>query len=199
MAEGRVGVLGGTFDPVHLGHLRLAETAREQLGLGRVLFIPAGQPWRKSDRQVTPVEHRVAMVRLAIGGEPAFEVCSIEAERQGPSYTAETLERLAQKFPGEDLVLILGEDALQDMPNWRDPERILELAVLAVAPRDRDGLAGAGRSFPDAGDRVVWLEMAPVEISSSEIRKRIELGDPIDVLVAAQVQAYIRDHGLYRG
>lgn len=195
MADGRIGVLGGTFDPAHVGHLRLAETAREQLGLGRVFFVPAGQPWRKLDRQVSPVEHRVAMARLAVEDEPGLEVCTMEAERPGPSYTAETLERLSEEFPGWELVLILGEDALGDMPNWRDPERILELAVLAVARRDGEGDA---RAVAGAGERVVWLEMAPVEVSSSEIRERVRRGEAVSGLVPAAVEAYIRERGLYK-
>ena len=199
MAENaRTGILGGTFDPVHNGHLVVAAAAREQLGLDRVLFVPAGQPWRK-DREITPAEHRIAMVRLAIDDEPAYQLSMMEIERDGPSYMVDTLEELGKRFPGNELVLILGQDALVDLPNWKDAERILGLALLAIAPR-------AGRSLPKdeswramahIGERTEWLEMEPVAVSSTSIRARIHRGSPVRGMAPPAVEEYFRKHRLY--
>lgn len=132
----RVGVLGGTFDPPHLGHLILGEEARQALGLAEVLFVPAGEPWRKAGRELSPREHRLAMVKVAVADNPAFAVSTAEIERPGPSYTAQTLAELAQQFdPGTEIFFIMGADALADFPNWHEPLHILELARLAVAQR----------------------------------------------------------------
>src|SRR5829696_567148 len=132
----RVGVYGGTFDPPHLGHLILAEEARWGLGLDRLLLVPAAQPWRKAARVVSSAEHRLAMVRLAVADDPYFGVSTVEIERGGPTYTVETLEALQRELgPGAQLIFILGEDALLDLPNWRDPAGILRRAMLGVAER----------------------------------------------------------------
>ena len=156
----RAGVLGGTFDPVHRGHLALATAAREELALDEVLFVPAGQPWRKAGRIVAPAQHRLAMLRLALDEEPAFRVETLELERPGPSYTADTLEAVAEARPGDELFFIVGEDALADLPNWVRPERILELATLAVARRDDvppAALAEGQARLPGLASRAVWL------------------------------------------
>jgi nicotinate-nucleotide adenylyltransferase len=197
----RVGILGGTLDPVHRGHLILAGAARDELGLERVLFVPAGQPWRKAARAITSAEHRLAMLRLALEGEGAFVVATLELEREGPSYAADTLEVLRRDQPSDELFFILGEDALVDLPNWVRPGRILELATLAVAKRagtDRDELEEAARRLPGLLDRVAWLKMPLVEVSATEIRDRVRRGLPIGDLVPRLVEAYIREHGLYR-
>jgi nicotinate-nucleotide adenylyltransferase len=198
MAERRrLGVLGGTFDPVHSGHLAIAATAREQLGLENVLFLPAGQPWRK-DREITPAEHRLAMVRLAIAGEPAYQLSTIEIEREGASYTVDTLEELGARFPGQELVLILGEDALVDLPNWKDALRIPELALLAIAPRrGRMPKDETWRVMPGISGRMAWLEMEPVSISSSTVRARVRQGRTVRDMVPAEVETYFRKHRLY--
>ena len=133
----RVGILGGTFDPPHIAHLILAEVAREQLNLDKVLFIPAGDPWRKSDRTVTSGSHRLAMTKLAIKGNAAFEIDDCEIRREGATYTVDTLRELrARLHPDDVLVFLVGQDALADMPHWRDPAGIAEAAVIAIAPRD---------------------------------------------------------------
>jgi nicotinate-nucleotide adenylyltransferase len=196
----KLGVLGGTFDPVHAGHLLLGESAREELGLDRVIFMPAGQPWRKASRQITTIEHRLAMLRLAVQDNPAFEVSAIEARRRGPSYTAETLAELRDAHPGAQLFLILGEDALADLPNWYNPPRILELATIAVAARTGEGpnLREAERLMPGLAARAAWLRMPIIEISATGIRERVRLGLSIRYRVPPAVEAYIRDHGLYR-
>jgi nicotinate-nucleotide adenylyltransferase len=197
----RLGVLGGTLDPVHRVHLLLAAAARDELGLERVLFVPAGQPWRKAARPITSAEHRLAMLRLALEGEGAFEIATLELEREGPSYAADTLEALRRDQPKDELFFILGEDALVDLPNWVRPRRILELATLAVAKRggtDREEVEEAARRLPGLLDRVAWLKMPLVEVSATEIRDRVRRGLPIGDLVPAVVEAYIREHGLYQ-
>ncbi len=197
----RTGVLGGTFDPVHIGHLVLAEHAREQLELDTVLFMPAGHPWRKTGRDVTTAGHRVAMVRLAVQGNPWFDVSALEADRAGPSYTADTLEELHRQTPGADLFLILGEDALADLPNWRWPERILETATIAVAARVTEPPAGgdAAAALPGGKARIVHIQMPLIEISATDIRQRVAQGRSIRYLVPRPVEEYIREHGLYGG
>lgn len=195
----RLGVLGGTFDPLHLGHLILAEYSREQLALERVLFVPAGQPWRKADRTVSAAGHRLQMARLGTADNPALEVSGVEIERPGPSYTADTLEWLLTTGPGASLTLILGQDALLDLPHWVRPRRILELATLAVARRGgSNNSEEALRALPGLEERLVWLEMPRIDISASEIRARVRRGLSIRYLVPGAVEAYIREHGLYR-
>ncbi len=194
----KLGFLGGTFDPVHLGHLVLAETARDQLGLDGVLLVPAGRPWRKADRRITEGHHRLAMLRLAVRDNPAFEVCTVEVERPGASYTVDTLEWLHAERQGSEVSFILGGDALRDLPNWRRPERILELAALAVARRSRQRAGGALTLAGAPAPRVLWLEMPRLDISASEIRQRVRQGRSIRYLVPEAVEAYIRQHALYR-
>lgn len=185
----RLGVLGGTFDPIHIGHLVLGEAAREQLDLDRVLYIPAGVQWRKPAREIAPAGRRVAMTRLAIEGNPAFEVSTLEVDRPGPSYTADTLEALMTEYPGSDLQLVLGHDAYIDLPNWVRPERIRELATVVVAARNGEGV---GVEPP-----AVRLAMPEIGISATDIRERVAAGRSIRYLVPAAVEAYIRAHGLY--
>lgn len=185
----KVGVYGGTFDPPHLAHLVLAETARDQLGLERVLLVVAGEPWRKSDRWVTPAQQRLEMVRLAIADNPRLEACDIEVRRQGPSFMADTLRALSA--PGRELFFVLGEDAARDLPNWRRPDEIVRLATLAVAPR------GAPRPPKVEGARVLLLDMPRLQISSTGLRLRVREGRSIRYLVPPPVEAYIKSSGLY--
>lgn len=194
----RLGVLGGTFDPIHLGHLILAETAREELALERVLFVPAGDPWRKQGRWVASSKHRLAMVRLAVANIPEYQVSTLEVDRPGPSYTADTLEAIAGNNPGAELYLLLGQDALADLPYWRYPQRIAELAVLAVAPRPgfETAAAEAQASLGISG-RIRWLDMPAIDISASAIREKVRAGRSIRFLVPAAVEEYIRLQGLY--
>jgi nicotinate-nucleotide adenylyltransferase len=191
----KIGVFGGTFDPPHLGHLILAEAAREQLQLDRVIFIPAGDPWRKADRKVTPAFHRLEMTRLAAEGNPAFEVDDYEVIRDGPSYTVETLEILQDHLgPEVDLSLILGEDALADLPNWREPERLAELSTIAVA--NRRGVMMPRLPFDTA--RVVAIVMPGIDISATELRDRASRGLSLRYLTPDVVVRYIEDQGLYK-
>ncbi len=197
----RLGVLGGTFDPVHRGHLALACAARDELGLEQVLFVPAGQPWRKTGQEIGANEDRLAMLRLALEGDPSFQIATLELERSGPSYTADTLEALAAQRRGDEMYFIVGQDALMDLPNWVRPERILELARLAVARRPEvsaEALEEAQRRVPGLRERVFRLKMPPVEVSATEIRERVRRGQPIRGMVPAAVEGYIREHRLYR-
>jgi nicotinate-nucleotide adenylyltransferase len=189
----KIGVLGGTFDPIHNAHLLLAEQAREQLGLKQVLFIPAGDPWRKAFRRVLPAEHRVAMTRLAVATDPGFVVDECEVKREGASYTAETLVDLQKRYKNDELFLLLGEDALADLPFWRDPEVIAEQATIVVAPRGGVVLP----ELPFDADRVVRITMPYMEISSTDIRERAKSGRSLRYLVPDAVAAYVKDHKLY--
>lgn len=197
----KLGILGGTFDPVHRGHLALAAAARDEVSLSKVVFLPAGQPWRKADRSITTAVHRVAMLRLALAGQEAFEIGMLELERDGPSYAVDTLEDLRRDQPNDELFFILGEDALVDLPNWARPERILELAKLVVARRmgvERGVVEEAGQRLPGLLDRVVWLKMPVVDVSATEIRERVRRGLSIGNLMPPTQVEYIRDHGLYQ-
>src|SRR3712207_5576514 len=131
----RIGVFGGTFDPVHLGHLILAEQCREQAQLDQVWFIPAARPPHKQDRPLTPFAQRLEMLALALAGHPAFRADDLEKDRPGPSYTVDTLEEVRRRQPGQELELLIGSDCLPDLPRWREPVRILELAGLLVVAR----------------------------------------------------------------
>jgi nicotinate-nucleotide adenylyltransferase len=193
-----VGILGGTFDPIHIGHLVLAEQAGEQLALDHVLFIPAGDPWRKSHRAITPAEHRLAMLRLAVEGNGAFGISDIELRRDGPTYTADTLEALAGERLDDAFWFILGADALADLPNWRDPERLVRHAMLAVAPREAQAVDVAQLAIPALAGRVTTFDCPRIDISSTEIRARAAAGRSIRYLVADPVYAYIETHSLYR-
>jgi nicotinate-nucleotide adenylyltransferase len=138
------------------------------------------------------------MVRMAVQGDPESEVSTIEIEREGPSYTAETLQRLAQEHPGAELFFIIGEDALIDLPNWREPERIITLARLVVAPRPGPmAKDDSWRAIPNISERLEWLEMEAVRISASEVRRRLRLREPVDGMLPAPVEDYIRERGLY--
>ncbi len=190
-----LGVLGGTFDPVHMGHLVLAECARDQLSLDRVIFVPAGDPWRKALRAITPALHRVEMVRLAVAGNEAFALDDREVRRSGPSYTSETLRELSASFSrGEVLYFLLGEDALADLPNWRDPAAIVREARLAIAPR-KDSPPVESPLL--AGARVDRLDMPYIGISSTDIRQRVHERRSVRYLVPEAVEAYIRKQKLY--
>ena len=199
----RVGVLGGTFDPPHLGHLILAQEALQALGLSQVLFVPAGEPWRKAGRELSRRDHRLAMVRLAVAGNPALAVSTGEVDRPGPSYTAETLAELREQYASDtELYFIMGADSLTDFPHWHQPHRILELARLAVAEREPLGDEGFQEGIPEEmaealRERVVWLSMPLVAISASAVRERVRQGLSIRYWVPEAVEEYIRGHHLY--
>ena len=198
----RIGLLGGTFDPPHLAHLVLAAAARRALALERVLLVPAGDPWRKADREVSPAESRLELARAAVAGlGPWAEVRDVEVRRAGPTYTVETLEELRAELPDAEWWFILGRDALADLPNWREPERILELARLALAQRgaaEERLPAAATAALPDVAARVDLVPMPLLDISASELRRRVAAGEPTAPLLPVAVRRRIDRLGLYR-
>lgn len=199
VVPGSVGVLGGTFDPVHHGHLVIAEEAREALGLERVLLVPAASPPHKPGRPVTDAAHRLAMAELAVAGNPSFAVGRLELDRGGVSYTVDTLEALRADGVVEPW-FILSAEALADFPAWRDPGRILDLARLAVVPRDGSDVLDPDwftARFPGRGDRVRFVPGPLLPISGSVVRRRAAVGRSVRYLVPDAVAAYIAQHSLY--
>lgn len=197
----RLGVYGGTFDPIHVGHLIVANEMRFRLRLDRVLFVPAGQPPHKLGSQVTSVADRLEMVRLAIRDNAGFDICTYDIEREGPSYTVETLAHLREVNPDSELYFIVGEDSLIDFPTWREPDRILELAYLAVASRPGPvaDLESPQHPLHQVRHRITRVRVPLIELSSREIRRRVSQGEPITYQVVPAVERYISDRGLYRG
>jgi nicotinate-nucleotide adenylyltransferase len=194
-----IGVLGGTFDPIHMGHLVVAEEARIRLGLKEVLFVPAGQPWLKLDRDITLAVHRVEMVRRAIADNPNFKLCTLEVERPGPSYTVDTLAMLRKQLGSEaSLFFILGRDTLAELPLWKEPEKLVQLCRLVVVPRlGSKDLKHLETAIPGLLDKVIQLDMPVIGISSSGIRQRIAQGLPIRYLVPPEVEKYITEQKIY--
>ena len=198
----RLGILGGTFDPVHLGHLIVAQEAAARLALDRVVFIPAGRPWLKAAAPLASGRHRLAMLRAAVRDNPAFEVSAVEVDRVGPSYTIDTLAGFQGEFGDDaDLYFIVGADALADLPRWRSPERVLALCTMVAVARPGHPLRapdGLERLYPGAGDRLVALGGPEIGISATEVRRRVAEGRPVHYWVPAAVERYIARHGLYR-
>jgi nicotinate-nucleotide adenylyltransferase len=196
----KTGVLGGTFDPPHLAHLVLAAAAREALGLDRVLFVPAGLPWRKADRDVTSAPLRVRMVEAAVADLEWAAVSTIEVQREGPSYAAETMRALASD--DAEWWFILGADALRDLPHWREPQVLIEAARLAVARRGAvssdDVPAELTARILGIESRIDFVPMPALDISSSALRQRIRAGQPTEVWLPLAVREVIHAEGLYR-
>jgi len=197
----RIGVLGGTFDPIHYGHLIIAEVVRARLNLAEVLFVPAGLPWLRMDSPISAAEHRIQMVRLAIGNKPYFKLSTAEVERAGPSYTVETIAELKGRLgAGDELFFILGWDSLAELPEWREPERLIKLCRLAAVPRvgyPLPDLKALEAAIPGLANRVKLLDTPLIDISASEIRQRVAQGLSIAHLVPEAVDRYIREQGLY--
>jgi nicotinate-nucleotide adenylyltransferase len=196
----RVGVFGGTFDPVHNGHLHIANVLRDALQIDRVVWVPAGRPPHKRGQIVSADFDRVAMLELAISDAPFDTISTVELDRPGPSYTADTLTAMANELPPASLYFLMGEDSLRDLPNWREPERILAAAELAVVGRpgvDVD-LKALYLALPASKDRVHLVPTRELAISSSDIRRRVAAGDSITDLVPPSVAAYIADRELYK-
>lgn len=221
MAGERLGVFGGTFNPIHLGHLVLAESFRERLRLDRILFVPTGTPPHKPPSGLAPALHRYAMVALALAGHPAFAVSDVDVRREGPSYSVETLAELTREWPGAVLVFLMGSDTFLDLPTWRTPEALPTWAALAVGDR-------AGRPFDSEGPaaRAVlarlggrrWVRVPPADpthpaivaagtfllvetvsfpVSARELRRRVTAGESIRYRVPLAVAEYIAQHRLY--
>lgn len=198
----KVGIMGGTFDPIHIAHLIIAEEARTRLALDRVIFIPAGEPWMKSERIVTVAGQRVEMVKLAMSSNPAFSLSLIEVERPGPTYTVDTLEQLWGEL-GYDtqMFLLLGWDSVAELPAWHAPYRISKMATVVAFPRpgfNKPELAVLEKSMPGIAERIVFLDEPYLDISSTGIRKRIADGGSVRYLVPDAVGKYIIEHKLYK-
>jgi len=197
----RLGVFGGTFDPPHLGHLVLAEAAADHLGLVRVLFVPAGAPPHKEASAVRAgAEHRAAMTRLAIAGNPRFALARTDLDRPGPHYTVDMLRLLREEYPHSDLVLLIGGDSLRDLPTWSRPQELITLARLGVLRRPADDvdLAALERAIPGLAARVEWIPAPRLDIASSAIVAAIAAGRSARYLVPDAVLAYIEAYGLYK-
>jgi len=205
----RLGIFGGSFDPVHTGHLVAARACLEQAGIDRMILVPAGVSPFKQDRPPTAGRHRAAMLELATAGDPLFEISTIELGRDGPSYTADTLEQLRAAHPGDTLLLVVGPDSLASFPTWRRPDRILKLAELL--PVERQGLDDLERlrsATPalealvgrDRLDRIIAsrVRMPPIEVRSTDLRRAVAEGRPLCGLTPPAVEDYIRRHRLYR-
>ena len=197
----RTGLFGGTFDPIHLGHLIVAEDVRERLYLDRVIFIPARHPWLKAEREVTAGQHRLAMVRLAMDSNPYFEASDIEMKRQGPSYTVDTVELMKEEFgSSEEIYFIVGSDAVTDMPLWKEPERVVSLCQIVSVSRPgapKIDFEALRPLIPAVSSCLSVLDVPQVDISSTAIRERIKGGLSIRYLVTARVEEYIYEHKLY--
>ncbi len=198
---GRIGVIGGTFDPIHYGHLAAAEEARVRMDLERVLFVVAGVPPHKLDEEVTPVEHRLAMVSLAIASNPYFAISRVDVDRPGPSYTVDTISIL-QKHLGQDteIYFIMGLDSLVELPTWHEPQRLIQLCRLLVVrrPRFEIDMAQLEASLPGISSQVEIMDMPEMDISSSELQERVRERLPIKYQVPEEVERYINDHELYK-
>ena len=196
-----IGVMGGTFDPVHNGHLIVAEEAKARLDLSEVVFVPAGRPWQKADRAISAAEHRLEMVRLATADKPYFKLATLDIERAGPSYTIDTISELRTHIDSKDeLFFILGWDSLVELPQWRDASQLVTLSYLVAAPRPgypRPDLKVLEAEIPGISARVVIMDKPEIDISATDIRQRLAGGLSIHHLVPEPVTEYIRQNKLY--
>ena len=197
----KLGILGGTFDPPHNGHLMLAEAALRELHLAQIVFMPAKQPPHKLGEPISPLATRVAMLERALQAKPAFAISLLEAERTGPSYTVDTLRELHQQMPTHpEIFFIMGMDSLQNLPTWHQPQEIVKLCKLAVLKRpgyfaDLDALEQKVAGVKHA---VRFVNAPEMNVSASEIRARVSCGESIDAFVPRAVAEYIHQHQLYR-
>jgi nicotinate-nucleotide adenylyltransferase len=197
----RIGIFGGTFDPIHLGHLTLAEQCREQCGLDEVWFMPAAQPPHKLTNAISPAKARCEMVQFAIAGNSAFRLSSLEIDRTGPSFTVTTLQQIKDEDPSRELFLLIGADSLKDFCHWREPCRILELATVVAVNRGDHPLPDRSELIDICGQnaetQIVSITMPGLEIAATDIRRRVSEGNSIRYLVPRAVEVYILEHRLY--
>ena len=197
----RIGVLGGTFDPIHVGHLAIAEQARDGLDLEEVCFVPAGAPWMKASQSLSSAQDRLYMVRKAVENNPFFRVSTVELERSGPSYTVDTLRELQEEYgPDARLFFVLGIDAFARFGEWKEPEEILALATLVVV--DRPGRTASAENLEEGmgiAEKVEYVRTIRLEISAMDIRRRVSEGASIRYLVPEPVERHIYARGLYTG
>lgn len=196
----RIGLFGGTFDPPHLGHLILASEAQSQLELDRLLWILTPQPPHKLDQRITPTEHRLAMVNLAIGDNPLFELSRVELDRPGPHYTLNTIRLIAEQNPGAEIILIIGGDSLRDLPTWREPREIVaachEIGVMK-RPHENAVLDELERDLPGIRTKIRYVDTPLLEIASRELRNRIAEGRSVRYYLPTSVREYIEQKRLY--
>jgi len=200
MTRKRIGLFGGTFDPPHLAHLLLASEAAYQLQLSKVLWTLTPNPPHKNDQPITPLEHRLAMLKLTLADDPLFELSRLEIDRPGPHYTIDTVRMLAAHEPEADIILLLGGDSLHDLPTWRlSPDLVTAVRQIGVMRRSSDSvnLPELERQLPGLTDKVRFLDVLLQDISSSEIRRRIANGEPYRYYLPPAVYAYIVEHNLY--
>jgi len=199
----KIGVLGGTFDPIHIGHLKVAEEVTASLKLSEVIFMPAGQPWLKINNAISPAEHRLQMMRLALAGRANFRLSTMEIERPGPTYTVDTMAELERQLgEGDELFFILGWDNLTQLPQWHEPSRLIKLCRLVAVPRvdfSPPDLASLEAAIPGLEQRVILLEKPRIDVNASEIRRMVRDGLSIQDLVPEVVERYIKEHKLYAG
>jgi len=201
MSSNRIGLFGGTFDPPHVGHLILASEAQSQLELDRLLWILTPAPPHKQDQDITPVEDRLAMVQLAIADNPDFEISRVELDRPGPHYTLDTIQLISQQNPGADIVPIIGEDSLRDLPKWHEPQQIVYachwIGVMR-RPNDESNLEDLERELPGISSKVHYVDAPLLEIASREIRSRVAAGRSVRYYLTPAVKEYIEQHQLYQ-
>lgn len=194
--------MGGTFDPVHMGHLVVAEEVRYQLGLDEIIFVPAGQPWLKADRRVSPAAQRLEMVSLAIADNPLFKISTIDIDSPGPTYTVDTIDRLKGEIGVEvRIFFLIGSDALVDLPRWKEPSRLVQLCRLVAFNRPGTDLPSLGwleSVVPGVSHSITFVDVSQVDISATQIRQRAARGDSLQGLVPLTVERYILEQGLYR-
>lgn len=197
----RVGLFGGTFDPPHVGHLILASEAKSQLDLTRILWTVTPDPPHKQDQSITALEHRLAMVKLAIEDDPSFELSEIELNRPGPHYTIDTIKILAKQNPEAEIVPIIGGDSLNDLPTWHQPQEILYAAHwvgVMRRPGEKTNLEALERELPGVSSKVHYVDAPLLEIASREIRERAATGKPFRYYLPESVYEYIEKHHLYQ-
>jgi nicotinate-nucleotide adenylyltransferase len=198
----KTGILGGTFDPIHNGHLAIADEAKAYLNLNEVIFLPAGQPWMKADRPITPALDRVEMLRLALQGRPHSKLSTMEIEYEGPSYSVDTIAQLEkQSAEAHDFYFIIGWDNLSKLGLWKEPDRLIKLCYLAAVPRPgfgRPDMKKLEAEIPGITKKVILMNRPLVDISATDIRNRVAQGLSIKGLVPEKVETYIKEHGLYR-
>ena len=196
----RIGLFGGTFDPPHLGHLILASEAQSQLKLNRLLWILTPEPPHKQDQFITSVEHRLAMVKLAIADNPSFELSRIELDRPGPHYTLDTVKIIAEQNPDADIIPIIGGDSLHDLPKWHEPQKLVYachwIGVMR-RPSEETNLEALEHELPGISSKVHYVDAPLLEIASREIRSRIAKGRSVRYYLPGSVYQYIEQHNLY--
>ena len=197
----KTGILGGTFDPIHNGHLAIAEEVRAYLNLTEVLFLPAGQPWMKADKSISPAVYRVEMLRLALHSKPYFKISTMEVEHRGPSYSVDTIAKLkGQSVEASNFYFIIGWDNLARIMLWKDPLKLIKLCFLVAVPRpgyDRPDIKKLEAEIPGISKKTIFMDKPRVDISATDIRNKVAQGLLISGLVPEEVAGYIKENGLY--